>query len=126
MEIEEGAESVQTTILEDKEKIIKHIKSVIKKSSELSVCSSIGSMQLVYNNFFEEYKKLIDKHRTDRNSRGIRWITSIEKDSIDLVKIFLNAGIQIRHVKNLTSINFAVDNKHFYATIEDMQEGRMI
>jgi hypothetical protein len=51
-------------------------------------------MQLVYNNFFGEYKKLIYKHITDRNSRGIRWITSIEKDSIDLVKIFLNAGIQ--------------------------------
>jgi signal transduction histidine kinase len=126
IEIEEGAESVQTKVLEDKEKIFKHIKSVIEKSSERSVCSSIGAMQLVYNNFFEEYKKLIYKHRTDRNSRGIRWITSIEKDSIDLVKIFMDAGIPVRHVKNLTPINFAVDNKHFYATIESMQEGRMI
>jgi two-component system, OmpR family, sensor histidine kinase VicK len=127
IEIEEGgAESVKTKVLEDKEKIFKHIKSIIEKSSERSVCSSIGAMQLVYNNFFEEYKKLIDKHRVDRNSRGIRWITSIEKDSIDLVKIFLNAGIQVRHIKNLTPISFAVDNKYFHATIESMQEGRMM
>jgi len=78
--------------LENKEQIFNHMKSVIGNASERSVCSSIGAMQLVYNNFFEEYKKIIDKHRRDRRGKGIRWITSIiDKDSIALVKIFLNA-----------------------------------
>jgi hypothetical protein len=39
------------------------LKSVIEKASERSVCSSIGGMQLVYNNFFDEYKKIIHRHR---------------------------------------------------------------
>ena len=126
-EIEEGVEPIETKVLENKEQIFNHMKSVIGNASERSVCSSIGAMQLVYNNFFDEYKKIIDKYRRDGKGKGIRWITSIiDKDSIDLVKIFLNAGIQVRHVKSLTPMNFAVDNKHFYATIEKMEEGKMM
>ncbi len=126
-EIEQGVEPIKTKVLENKEQIFNHMKSVIGNSSERSVCSTIGAMQLIHNNFFEEYKKIIDKHRRDRQGKGIRWITSIiDKDSIDLVKIFLNAGIQVRHVRNLTPMSFAVDNKHFYATVEKMEEGKMM
>jgi two-component system sensor histidine kinase VicK len=126
-QIEEGVEPIETKVLENKEQIFNHMKSVIENASERSVCSSIGAMQLVYNNFFEEYKKIVDKHRKEGRGKGVRWLTSIiDKDSIDLVKIFLNAGIQVRHVKNLTPMNFAVDNKYFYATIEKMEEGKMM
>jgi signal transduction histidine kinase len=127
MEIEQGVEPIGTKVLENKEQIFNHMKSVIGNASERSVCSSIGAMQLVHNNFFEEYKKIIDKHRRDRQGKGVRWVTSIiDNDSIDLVKIFLNAGIQVRHVRNLTPMSFAVDNKHFYATVEKMEEGNMM
>jgi two-component system, OmpR family, sensor histidine kinase VicK len=126
-EIEQGVEPIKTKVLENKEQIFNHMKTVIENSSERSVCSTIGAMQLIHNKFFEEYKKIIDKHRRDRQGKGIRWITSIiDKDSIDLVKIFLNAGIQVRHVRNLTPMSFAVDNKHFYATVEKMEEGKMM
>jgi signal transduction histidine kinase len=126
-QIEEGVEPIETKVLENKEQIFNHMKSVIGNASERSVCSSIGAMQLVYNNFFDEYKKIIDKYRREEKGKGIRWITSIiDKDSIDLVKIFLNAGIQVRHVKSLTPMNFAVDNKHFHATIEKMEKGKMM
>jgi hypothetical protein len=126
-EREEGVEPIETKVLENKEQIFNHMKSVIGNASERSVCSSIGAMQLVYNNFFDEYKKIMDKYRRDGKGKGIRWITSIiDKNNIDLVKIFLNAGIQVRHVKSLTPMNFAVDNKHFYATIEKMEEGKII
>jgi two-component system, OmpR family, sensor histidine kinase VicK len=125
-QIEEGVESIETKVLENKEQIFNHMKSIIGNASERSVCSSIGAMQLVYNNFFEEYKKIADKHRREGKGKGVRWVTSIDKDSIDLVKIFLNEGIRVRHVKNLTLMNFAVDNKHFYATIEKMEEGKMM
>ena len=98
---------------------------MLDKANERSVVSSIGGMQLVYNNFFEEYKAIVDEQRRrgPRQSKGIRWITSIDKDCIELVKIFLNAGIQIRHVKNLAAMNFAVDDRYFYATIDKMENG---
>jgi K+-sensing histidine kinase KdpD len=43
-----------------------------------------------------------------------------------LVKRFLKEGIQIRHAKNLTPMNFAVDNKRFHATIDKMEEGKIM
>ena len=125
-EIEEGIVQYETKVLENKEQIFSHMKSVIEKASERSVCSSIGGMQLVYNNFFDEYKKIIDRHRKRAEGNGVRWIISIDKDSIDLVKLFLNTGVQIRHVKNLTPMNFAVDNRHFHATIDKMEEGKIM
>ena len=76
-------------------------------------------MQLVYNNFFDEFKKIVERSRSrdkdNRESKGVRWITHIDKDSLDLVKIFLNAGMQIRHIKSLTHMDFSVDNKNFSA-----------
>ncbi|MBV9179568.1 MAG: hypothetical protein JO297_21270, partial [Nitrososphaeraceae archaeon] len=62
----------------------------------------------------------------EQQNRGIRWVTSIDKDSVDLVKAFLNEGIRVRHVRDLPPMNFAVDSNHFYATIEKMQGGKMM
>ncbi|MGA7900471.1 MAG: histidine kinase dimerization/phospho-acceptor domain-containing protein, partial [Nitrososphaeraceae archaeon] len=129
-ELEEGIIHYETKVLENKEEIFHHMESIIEKASERSVVSSIGGMQLVYNNFFEEYRRIVDGKRTEgeteSESKGIRWITSIDKDSIELVKIFLNAGIQIRHLKNLTHMNFAVDDRNFYATIDQMENGNFM
>jgi signal transduction histidine kinase len=125
-EIEEGIVYYETKVLENKDQIFNHMRSVLKKSSERSVCSSIGGMQLIYSNFFDEYKKIVDKHKGDGEGRGIRWVIPVDKDSIDLVKIFLNAGVQIRHVKNLTPMNFAVDSRNFYATINKMEGGKLM
>ncbi len=130
-ELEEGIIHYETKVLENKEEIFHHMKSIIEKANERSVVSSIGGMQLVYNNFFEEYKRIVDcKQRTEgeaeSESKGIRWITSIDKDSVELVKIFLNAGIQLRHLKNLTHMNFAVDDRNFYATIDQMENGNFM
>ena len=135
-QIEEGAEPIETKVIEDKEKILNHMKSILEKATERSVCSSIGAIQLVYKNFLDEYKKIIDKQRSEiregegrtgeQQTRGIRWVTSIDKDSVDLVKAFLNEGIRVRHVKDLPPMNFAVDSKHFYATIEKMQGGKVM
>ena len=125
-EIEEGIVHYETKVLENKDQIFNHMKSVIEKASERAVCSSIGGLQLIYNNFFDEYKKIVDKHRIRGEGRGVRWIISIDKDSIGLVKIFLDAGVQIRHIKNLTPMNFAVDTRNFYATIDKMEGGKLM
>ena len=126
-EIEEGITHYETKVLENKKDIFNHIKSVLDKANERSVVSSIGAIQLVYNNFFEEYKSIIDKQRRTRGGgKGIRCITSIDKDGIQIVKVFLNAGIQVRHIKNLTAMNFAVDDRNFYATIDEMENGKIM
>jgi hypothetical protein len=43
-----------------------------------------------------------------------------------LVKLFLNAGVQIRHINNLTPMNFVVDSRNFYAAIDKMEGGKLM
>ena len=83
-------------------------------------------MQLIYNNFLNSYRKLLDKYKRGESKEGIKWICNIQKESIELVKIFLNMGMQIRHVKNLTPMNFALGDREINATIEKMEEGKMV
>ncbi|HZI71343.1 MAG TPA: ATP-binding protein, partial [Nitrososphaeraceae archaeon] len=129
-EIEGGKVPVETKVLENKRQIFGYIKSIAENAYERSTCCSIGGMQLVYNNFFDEFKKIVERNRSrnkdNRESKGVRWITHIDKDSIDLVKIFLNAGMQIRHIKSPTHMEFSVDNKNFNATIDKVEGGELM
>ncbi len=74
---------------------------------------------------FDTYVKIVEEHRKGIGN-GIRWIVNIDnKDSLDLVKTFLNEGIQVRHLKNMPPMNFGVSNKDIAVTIEKMEGGKM-
>lgn len=134
-EIEEGgAEPVKTKVLEYPGDIYNHLINTIKKSSGCYVCFSIGGMRMIYNNFFNSFNEIIKRQKIEEEGQerkepcGIKWLTHIDDDEkdIELVKTFLNAGIQIRHIKNLPSINFSVDNNSIQATIERMDDGKIM
>jgi signal transduction histidine kinase len=112
-------------VLENPDDIFKQIIHLGETSTELSIVSSIGGMQLIYNNFFDIYKRILDKYRNGEGN-GIRWICSINEESIDLIKIFLNLGMKLRHVKSLTPMNFAIGDKELNATVENMEGGKMV
>ena len=80
---------------------------VIGNASKRLICSPSGAMQMVYDNFFDLYKKILDKHRSGEGE-GIRWLTVIDKENKDIVEVFLDVGVKVRHVRNLPPINFAV------------------
>jgi two-component system, OmpR family, sensor histidine kinase VicK len=124
-EIEEGITHYETRIVEDPNQIIEEISRITANSNELSTCLTPGGMQYSYNYFFEIKKKLLEKQREGKH-KGIRYITKIEKDNIDLVKAFMNSGIQIRHIKNLPPMSFGVSDKEMSATIEKMEGGKKI
>ena len=125
MELGERDKIRYTRVLDNPPIVAKQIIHLAETSSGLSVVSPIGGLRLIYNNFLEPYKKILDKYKTGRGN-GIKWITDIEKESIELVKIFLDLGMQIKHVKNLPPMNFAVGDKEVDATIEKMEGGKMI
>ena len=125
IEIEDGIEPPETKVLENPDEIFNHMMYVIGNASKRLICSPGGAMQMVYDNFFDLYKKILDKHRRGEGE-GIRWLTVIDKENKDVVEVFLDAGVQVRHVRNLPPINFAVDDTHFYATIEKMEGGKIM
>ena len=113
-------------VLQNVDEILKKGKDILERSTEFLACSKFSGMRLVYNNYFDTYEKvMIYKYRKGEH-KGIKWVTSItDKDNADLVRIFLNIGVQIRHVKHMPPIDFAVSDKEMMATIEKMEGGEM-
>ncbi|HET7148514.1 MAG TPA: ATP-binding protein [Candidatus Nitrosopolaris sp.] len=125
-EIEEGRlMHYETKLFKYEDEIISRIKDALETSNEILVCSQPVGLQLIYNNFFELNKKILDKHRKGQH-KGIRWITTIDKDSKDLAGMFLNSGMCIRHIRTLLPMNFCVTDKDFLGSMETMKDGRMV
>ena len=112
-------------VLQNVDEILRKGKEILESSIEFIACSKFDGMRLVYNNYFDTYEEVMLKYRNGQH-RGIRWITSIkDKDSADLVRMFLNIGVQIRHVKDIPPIDFAVSNKVMMAAIGKVEGGEM-
>lgn len=128
-EIEDGIIPIRTKLLKNHEEIIKEITRKNNTAKKLSICTSLGGMQMSYNYLFDSYKNVVDKHKSGESKEGRRWLMNIEdkggKDGINLVKKFLNSGIQIRHIKNMPPLSFGVSDKEVAITIEQMEGGEM-
>ena len=121
-----GRENIpQTRVLDTPSKVAKQVIHIAETSSDLSIVSLIGGLQLIYSNFPDSYKIILDKYKKGE-CKGIRWVTNVEEESVEILKKFLNLGIQIKHVKNLPPMNFAVGDKEVNTTIEKMEGGKMI
>jgi two-component system, OmpR family, sensor histidine kinase VicK len=124
-EIEEGTIHYETRIIDDAQEIVKVFGRLIASSNEFCTCLTSGGLQYSYNHFFEVKKKLLDKQKK-REHKGIRCITNIDKDNMNLANILLDAGINIRHLNNLPPMSFGVSDKEMAATIEKMEGGKNV
>ena len=125
-ELEDGITThYQTKVIEDPDEVVKEIGHQVANSNEICACLSSGGMQYSYNHFFEIRKKLLEKQKKGEH-KGIRYISNITQDNEKFVKAFLDAGIRIKHVKNLPPLSFGVSDKEIVATIEKMEGGRMV
>jgi signal transduction histidine kinase len=126
-EIEEGIAPIKTRILYDQDEIIKEIKRKNNSANRLSICTGFGGIKMSYHYLFDSYKSVVDKHQREggKEGEGLRWITNINEESLNLVKIFLDSGIKIRHIKNMPPISFGVSDKEVAITIEKMEGGKM-
>jgi signal transduction histidine kinase len=118
--------SLRTKLVENSpDEIVKEISQMTANSNELATCLPAGGMQYSYNHFFEIKKKLLEKQKKGQH-RGIRYVTIIDNENIHLIKIYLQVGIQVRHVRNLPPMSFGVSDKQIAATIEKMEGGRNV
>jgi two-component system sensor histidine kinase VicK len=125
-EIEEGIIKNETRIIENSpDEIVKQIAQMTANSNELSTCLSSGGIQYSYDYFFDIKRKLLDKQRKGEH-KGIRYVTHIDRENMQLVKLYLESGIQVRHIKNLPPMSFGVSDKQIAATIEKMEGGRRV
>jgi signal transduction histidine kinase len=124
-EIEEGTAHYETRVIDDAQVIIKEISRLTANSTEVCTCLTGGGIQYSYNHFFDIKKKLLDRQKKGAH-KGIRYLSDINKDNINLVKTLLNAGIEIRYLKNLPPVSFEVSDREIAATIEKMEGGENV
>ena len=124
-EIEEGIISYETRIIENPDEVIREIGRLNASSNKLDTCLTSGGLQYSHNYFFDIKKKLLDKQKRGEHE-GIRYITSIDNDNLYISKLYLEYGIQIRHIKNLPPMSFSVSDKDIAVTIEKMEGGRRV
>jgi hypothetical protein len=117
-----GSVLKEIKVLKNIDEILRKGKDLLASSYEFLVCSRVSGLRLVYNNYFELYGKIMNKYKQGEH-KGIKLLTNIaDKDAADLVKKFLNIGVQIRHVNNnLPPIDFALSDKEIIATTEKTQ-----
>jgi sugar-specific transcriptional regulator TrmB len=125
-EIEEGrAFHYETKILTNREEIVDKITNFLETSSELLVCSGSGGLELGHSRFLDLGKEIMARSRRAEH-KGIRLLTStIDRDTIELVKRILDLGVQIREIKNMPPMNFSITEKEVHATIEKMEGGEI-
>jgi signal transduction histidine kinase len=112
-------------VLQNIDEILSKGKEILETSTEFLVCSKAGGIRLVYNNYFGSYEKIMQEYSKGKH-KGIRLVTSIDRDSIDIVQKFLTIGVHVKHVKNMPPIDFAVSDKEMVASIEKTGSGQAI
>jgi two-component system sensor histidine kinase VicK len=126
-EFEEGVERPKTRLLGTPQEIATTIKESIENSNEFCVCSRIEGLQLAHSNFLESYKLVLSRCKQG-NHRGIKWLTTIHEDNkqeLSIVETFLDLGVQIRHLRALPPMNFAVTDKVFEGGVSRLEEGTL-
>jgi hypothetical protein len=124
-EIEAGVLHYETRIIEKSDEIIKEISHLIASSNELVVCLNSGGMVYSHKHFFDIKKKLLDKQKKGEH-KGIRYITNIDSENVHIAKLYLDYGVQIKHIRNLPPLNFGVSDKEIATTIEKMENGNYV
>ena len=124
-EIEEGIIPYYTKVINGPDSIIKEIIRINESSNEMSICANTGAMQFTYNYLFEITNKLLDRSKKGQH-KGIRYISNIDRDNVDIAKLLLHTGLQLKHIKNLPPMSFGVSDKEIGATIEKMEYGKAV
>ena len=125
-EIEEGIIHSETRILENPNEIVLRALYVIDTSDQISVCSSFGWLALLHVQevTFGSFKKVLDKYKKGEH-KGIRWLGNIgTQQDVEVVKKFLDLGMQIRHTMNIP-INFSVTDTEVNLTVDKMRDDKI-
>ena len=124
-QIEEGVEPYYALTLSDPEEIGKAISKGIKSSTAMMVYSGAAGMQMIRDRFFESYRQLVALPKEGRHG-GVRWLVTVSGENKDLVREFIDIGVQVRHTRYQSPLTFALDGRTLYSTVEEGLGGAAI
>ena len=127
-EIEEGVTRAEIRAVKDPREILQDTIGLVRRSKQYSICSVSDGLLYAHNYSFDAFKEILDLHRSGKHA-GIRWVTKIEsiEDSrlLEVIKTFMQLGMQIRHVTTIPPMSFGVSEKEIGVTVENMRGGSL-
>jgi signal transduction histidine kinase len=127
-EIEEGVTRTEIRAVKDPREILQNTIGLVRRSKQYSICSVSDGLLYAHSYSFDALKEILDLHRGGKHA-GIRWVTKIEdiEDSrlLEVIKTFMQLGMQIRHVTTIPPMSFGVSEKEMGVTVENMRGGSL-
>lgn len=125
-EIEEGRTiHYETKVVTDKGEIAEKIKYFLENSNEVLSCSGSGGLRLGYDKFLDSGREIMARSRRAEH-KGIKLLTApLNKGTVELVKVLMDLGIEVREIKNMPPMSFSVSDKEVHATIDKMERGEL-
>ena len=129
-EIEKGLLPVETYLIDNHAKALSYAQDFIQNADTgFSNSTPIGYFKLLDHNkiLFQLYLQYLSKYKEGKLKGGIRWVTHIEnkKEDKELIRKFLDLGIEVKHVRNLPPLYFSVSRKQCVVTIENLPNGEL-
>ncbi|HKX97576.1 MAG TPA: HAMP domain-containing sensor histidine kinase [Candidatus Nitrosocosmicus sp.] len=118
-ELKEGIISYETRLItESNDSLIEtEFGRVVRNSSEINVCTSIDGLRINKNIPIESITNALINDRINTH-KGIRILVEITRDNLEIIKELLDLGIQIRHIKNISSIDYTVTNSDLIIAVK--------
>ena len=122
-EIKEGIKSYETRLItESSDYLIEtEFGRVVRNSSEINVCTSIDGLRINKNYLIESITHELTDKQIKTNKR-IRILVEITRDNLDMVKELLDLGIQIRHIKDMSSIDYTVTDSDLIIAVKRTEQ----
>ena len=129
-EIEERVLPVQTYLIDNHAEALTYAQNFIKNADRgFTNSTPIEYFKLLNHNktLLQAYLNHLSMYKEGKVKGGIRWVTYIheKKEDMELIKKFLNIGIEIKHVKNLPPFYFSVSHEQCVTTVEDLKNAQM-
>ena len=118
-ELKEGIKSFETKLItESSDSLIEtEFGRVVRNSSEINICTSIDGLRINKNYLIESIKNALTNERVNTYKR-IRILVEITRDNLEIVKELLDLGIQIRHIKDMSSIDYTVTSSDLIIAVK--------
>jgi two-component system, OmpR family, sensor histidine kinase VicK len=118
-ELKEGIKSFETKLItESSDSLIEtEFGRVVQNSSEINICTSIDGLRINKNYLIESITNALTNERVNTHKR-IRILVDITRDNLEIVKELLDLGIQIRHIKDMSSIDYTVTSSDLIIAVK--------
>jgi two-component system, OmpR family, sensor histidine kinase VicK len=115
----------ESKIIDNSDEIIKEIYHLTVNSNRLDSCLTSGGMNYSHKYLFDINKKLLYRQKRGEH-KGLRYVTNINNENVKVAKLYLDYGIQIKHLSNSLPLSFDVSDKKIAVTIDKTVEGKVV